>query len=770
MGPPRFPSACLPVDKYHGAAGKMSLQTLAVVSILALGADLGRAAPMTIQLAPPQPPTGEVFHLGTNRAPDGMTVSLDRRSLLLNGRRWTPVMGEFHYARYPAAEWADELRKLKAGGIDIVATYVFWIHHEEVEGQWDWSGDRGLREFVGAAGAAGLKVIVRCGPWCHGEVRNGGLPDWIVAQGHVRSSDPEYLRHVAALFAQIAGQLRGQLWKDGGPVIGVQLENEFPGPAEHLLTLKRLAREAGLDVPLYTRTGWPALQTPLPFGEIIPLYGAYAEGFWDRELTAMPGRYWTGFQFSMLRSDANIANEALGRRDAPDEPDTARYPYLTCEIGGGMMSAYHRRILADPADVEAITLVKLGSGSTSPGYYMYHGGTNPEGRRTTLMEDQATSLTNWNDLPTKNYDFQAPIGQYGQLRAHYYLLRRLHSFLHAFGERLAGMDTFLPDGRPTGKDDVTTLRWSARSDGLAGFVFVNNHERGRSLPAKPAVQFTLGLADHRNLTFPASPVTVPAEACFFWPFNLELGDGVTLAWATAQPVDRGLADGVRTFTFVATPGIAPRFCFPHDVIVPGARSEGGAAGLVYDLPAGSRTEIRPAHTPDVAPIRIIVLRDTDSLAPEPTHRVTTLVVKPELLRPAGPLRPILLGKTAHPVAAAPVEADFANAALWRVRLPAGLGANSILRLHYVGDVARVMIGGHVVMDDFYNGAPLEIGLQRHAAALVNGELTIAILPLQKGAPVYFSSRTAIPDFGPLAAIANLKQVELSFEDVHSEDR
>ena len=173
----------------------------------------------------------------------------------------------------------------------------------------------------------------------------------------------------------------------------------------------------------------------------------------------MPGSYWSKFRFSTKRLDENIANEQLGRRDIPDPPDAVRYPFLTCEICGGMVSSYHRRILINPADVETTVLVKLGSGGALPGYYMYHGGTNPDGRRTTLMEAQNTPSTNYNDLPVKDYDYQAPLGQYGQIRPHYHLLRRLHLFLHDFGERLAGMPAVLPDSIPQGREDVSTLRW-----------------------------------------------------------------------------------------------------------------------------------------------------------------------------------------------------------------------------------------------------------------------------------------------------------------------
>jgi len=724
-----------------------------------------RATPLSVSVQAPAAPDAAGFMMGTARAPNGDTLTLDSRSLLLNGRRWTPVMGEFHYTRYPAAEWRAELQKMKAGGIDILATYVFWIHHEEIEGQWNWSGDHDLRRFIQLAGEVGLKVIVRCGPWCHGEVRNGGVPDWAIAKGwQIRTDAPPYLEHVGVIYGQIAAQLSGLLWKDGGPVIGIQLENEYGGPAEHLLNLKRLARTAGLDVPLYTRTGWPELTTPMPFGEIIPLYGAYAEGFWDRETTAMPGNYWAVFHFSTLRTDANIANEALGRRDVKDAGDVARYPYLTCEIGGGMVSSYHRRMVVDPRDIETTTLVKLGSGSVSPGYYMYHGGTNPEGKLGTLMEQQATAMTNWNDMPVKNYDFQAPLGQYGQVRPHYYRLRRLHLFLHDFGAALADMGTFLPDQRPAGKDDTATLRWAARSDGRSGFVFVNNYERAKPLPAKTGIQFTVKLADGSALTFPDQPVTVPADRCFIWPYNLDLGRGVTLAWATAQPLAVTEAGGVRTVWFSETPGVVPTFAFAGSApqpLVPGRD--------VFKTVAGSG-----------GAVRVVVLGEADSLAftkdpltgaalfEAPKPAVPPLKVDFEQIAAAGPAREIPLGKISQPVAVEPSDEDFKRAATWRLKLPAGFdpaAADTLLRIQYSGDVLRLAIGGRLVTDDFYNGRPLEINLRRHAADLQAGELTVAVLPLRKDAisgpkPLIYVPDSARPDFAGQDSVARLERVEL----------
>jgi hypothetical protein len=87
----------------------------------------------SISIEPQAPPRLEDFHMGTATRPDGTTLTLDNDSFLLDGKPWTPVMGEFHYSRYPENEWREELLKMKAGGVDIVATYVFWIHHEERE-------------------------------------------------------------------------------------------------------------------------------------------------------------------------------------------------------------------------------------------------------------------------------------------------------------------------------------------------------------------------------------------------------------------------------------------------------------------------------------------------------------------------------------------------------------------------------------------------------------------------------------------------------------
>jgi len=773
----------------------------------------------------PSTPSVTRFTFGTAKNPAGMEIAADGVSLLESEERVTPVMGEIHYARLPRAEWRDALLKMKAGGIDVVATYVFWIHHEEAEGQWDWSADRDLSAFVTLCGALGLKCVIRIGPWCHGEVRNGGLPEWLIDNlqdvALLRTNEPRYLKEVQRFYNQIAQQLRGRLWKDGGPVIGVQIENEYAGHPDHLLTLKRMAIDTGLDVPLYTRTGWPELQSPMPFGQLLPLFGGYAEGFWDRELSSMPGHYWKEFIFKTVRTDAAIASEHFGEREVEDAPDTANYPYLTCEIGPGMPCSYHRRITVFPRDVLSMMMVKLGSGSNSPGYYMYHGGTNPVGREPWLQEHQSTQFTNWNDLPVKSYDFQTCLGEFGQVREQYHLLRPVHLFLREFGERLAGMAAVLP-AEKLNKDDTQTLRWAVRTDGRNGFVFINNYQRLLPLPARENVQLKLRLKDG-ELTFPQEPVTVAADSAFFWPFNLDLGDGITLRSATAQPICQVRDEGTVYSVFARTNNRAELIFAGHASAAGGGAERSGesirlenppagtapvvtlvakngvthqvllldeqsanacykgfvagrerlvltSANVIFDngnlrLSTADRSDVSLSLLPPPASLRL----DGESLSPV-AHGVFArfvvlrraldpVVATVEHVREAGTLRTIPIG--AKNVASAPTDADFDAAAVWRITFPADTDCSRrlLLRIAYSGDVARAYLGDALLTDNFYNGTPFEIGLNRFGPEVFKRGITLKILPLQKGAPIHMLDRVR-PDFAGRPGIASVLEVEV----------
>jgi hypothetical protein len=713
----------------------------------------------TIQTPPPA--ESGYFKLGTTKNPAGHEINLNNRSLLFDGQPVFPVMGEMHYSRVPQAEWRDELLKMKAGGVDIVATYVFWIHHEEIEGQWDWSGQRDLKEFLQTCNDVGLKVIVRCGPWCHGEVRNGGFPDWVVAHKDwkLRSTDTNFLAVVKILYAQIAEQMRGELWKDGGPVIGIQVDNEFGGSPNYLLALKKMAIGSGIDVPLYIKTGWPAMRTPVPLGELLPLFGAYPDGFWTRGIQPMEGSSWENFIFKHTRTDTGVGNDTLGNRKAGDTSGTEKYPYLTCEIGGGMPTSYHRRINYDPRDVESVAFCQLGSGSSLMGYYMFHGGQNPDGKLSTLQESSATGYPN--DLPVKSYDFNAPIGEFGQINPQYYWLRRLHLFLHDFGAPLAQMPATIPDLSPTNKNDFTTLRWSVRSDGNSGFVFVNNYERLQPLPAKENVQFKLNLSG-QDFIFPTKPVTIPADEFFFWPFNLDVG-GVKLIYATAQPICITDDGKVQTFFFAETPGVKAELVFDSKTLA--------SAPAVFSDVKPSRNAAIKLKIKSGGEIQIVLLNEADSLALqkidaahvgfEKAPQFATEKVETELLRSAGAAREIPLSNGKSHIAIAPTDADFTNAAVWKITLPAklDLSLHPILRIHYLGDVARLTLNGKLIADNFYAGREFDLGLNRYAPEIFSGDLRLEILPLRADAPIFLEPK-AKPDFGGKESLIELQSVEI----------
>ncbi len=474
------------------------------------------AQPLGIQIPTSDPSVSPLPLRGTN--PLGVEIAANNRYLTLGGKPWLPVMGEFHFSRYPADGWEDELLKMKAGGISIAATYLFWIHIEEIEGQFDWAGNRNLRRFVELCGRAGLYAYPRIGPWAHGECRNGGFPDWLLQKcgPAVRQDAPLYLSYVRRYFGEISRQLSGLLWKDGGPVIGIQIENELLNNAAHILTLKGMAREASLDVPIYTMTGWGPAEIPAG-EELIPVFGGYPDAFWDRHVDGWSRPSRKHYLFTHLRDDNTIGADLQQRPETGDLTRLEAFPYGTCETGGGMQVAYHRRPLISPRDVAALAMVKVGSGSNLQGYYMYHGGANPTGRRSTMQESQSTGYPN--DLPVINYDFQAPLGQYGQVRPAYHALRPLHLFLQDFGPEIAPLPMTLPEVTPASLDDRATLRWAVRSDGQRGFLFLNNYQRIEALPDHPGVQFAVALAGE-TLTLPSAPVTHPIRCVRYLALEL----------------------------------------------------------------------------------------------------------------------------------------------------------------------------------------------------------------------------------------------------------
>jgi hypothetical protein len=767
-----------------------------------------------VAATPPQPlpfPAG-------GRSPDGHTLSINDRYLLRDGEPWFPVMGEFQYSRYPENQWEKEILKMKAGGIQIISTYIFWIHHEEIEGQFDWSGQRNLRHFVELCAQHGMYLWIRVGPWDHGEVRNGGLPDWLLQKTATRESNPVYLDHVRRFYGEISKQAQGLFWKDGGPIIGVQLENEYsargPGKgAEHILQLRQLARDVGLDAPFYTITGWD--NAAIPLRDVLPLFGGYADGFWWRSLQDLPPT--PNYFFTHTRCEENIGDDLHSTHPEINAMD-AGYPYLTAEMGGGMAVAYHRRPLLSADDTAAMEVVKLGSGVVLYGYYMFHGGTNPDGKKTTLQESQATGYPN--DLPVKSYDFQAPLGEFGQMYPSFRVLKTFHLFLEDFGASLAPMTSYFPERMPQSKQDTETPRVAARLENDRGFVFVNNHERAHHLPARKSFQVELHLPSG-VLAVPHTPINVPSDAYTIWPVNLDLG-GPVLRYATAQLLCK--LNDPQTYVFFAWPGISPEFAFEEkdgasienlrgtvrreagiayvNQIEPGtqvairARNRNGGnvnilvlsreqalntwkttlagkeriilspAELYFDgdrvhLRAQDPAQLKVEFLPALGATLPGFVRDDDDgvfrvLSANVPH--VSITAKVQKLRDVSGDPPLKMGKE---VAMAPDDAGFDTAASWTIAVPhpeAGASSGAFLRIAYEGDVARLYVDGKLLTDNFYNGSPWVIGLDRIPCQQWD-KLELKILPLHEHAPIYLPEK-AWPAFPGGAPVARLKDVQV----------
>ena len=479
--------------------------------------------------------------------PKGEEINVTSRYFTRNGKPWIGVMGEFHFSRYSRENWHRELAKMKAGGITIVSTYLFWIYHEEIEGKMDFGGDNDIRAFIEEFKDVGLDVVIRIGPWAHGECRNGAFPDWLLKKDYkLRDNNEEYLAVVKKWYQSIYNEVKGLFYKDGGNIIAVQIENEFVDNAEHLAKLKEIAVECGFIAPIYTVTGWnSASGAKIPVDEVVPVFGGYCEAPWENHMNRLsPSPH---YFFNRMRNDSAIGTDLIAKTQSDGwQLPYERYPFATCELGGGIEVTHHRRPIIKPMDIYAVSLVKLGDGNNLVGYYMYHGGTNKIGELSTFNETKATGYPN--DYPILSYDFQAPLSEYGEVREQYGLLNMLHMFVNDFGEEFAPMIA-VDSANSVAADDTNSLRYGMRTNGKSGFVFVNHYQRLTELADIENAVISAG-----NVEFP--PIDVKGEVSFFMPFNMKMGDSV-LEYATAQP----LCKYDDTYFFAEIPNIKAEYKF-----------------------------------------------------------------------------------------------------------------------------------------------------------------------------------------------------------------
>ena len=319
------------------------------------------------------------------------TFEIGADAFLLDGRPHQVVSGALHYFRVHPDLWADRIHKARLMGLNTIETYVAWNFHSSRPGEFRTDGARDLGRFLDLVAAEGMHAIVRPGPYVCAEWDNGGLPAWLFAEPGVgvRTAEPRFLAAVADYYRQLLPLVAERQITRGGPVVLVQLENEYGAYGDssaYLSELEGYIRAGGIDVPLITcdqaddamlsRGGLPHVHRTATFGS---------------------------------RTTERL--ETL-RRHQPTGP-------LMCmEFWNGWFDSWGEHHHTATAEDNARDLDALLAVGGSVNFYMFHGGTNFG-----LTNGANDKGTYW--PITTSYDYDAPLSEHGAATAKYHAFREV---------------------------------------------------------------------------------------------------------------------------------------------------------------------------------------------------------------------------------------------------------------------------------------------------------------------------------------------------------
>ncbi|MET0355850.1 MAG: beta-galactosidase family protein [Cellvibrio sp.] len=320
------------------------------------------------------------------------TFVISGSQFLQDGKPYQVIAGDMHYPRIPREYWRDRFKKAKAMGLNTLTLYSFWNLHEPSPGVYDFSGQNDIAKFIRQAQKEGLNVILRPGPYVCAEWELGGYPSWLLKDKNLvlRSTDPAYRARVQSWFKRLAKEIKPLLLKNGGPIVAVQLENEYGALGEDIRYLQELKEDlvaSGLgDAQLFTsnqptdieKGSLPDVPTVVNFGvgnaerAYKLLEAARPQG------PRMTGEYWAGW--------FDKWGEAHHETDGKKEADEFRW------------------------------MIERGY---SVSLYMFHGGTTFGWMN---GADSHKGLTYHPD--TTSYDYDAPLDESGTPRYKFNLLRQ----------------------------------------------------------------------------------------------------------------------------------------------------------------------------------------------------------------------------------------------------------------------------------------------------------------------------------------------------------
>lgn len=457
---------------------------------------------------------------------------------------YTIVAGELHFSRLPKERWRETLLKMRDCGINTVSTYVFWNYHEEIRGMFDFSGNKDIASFLQICKDINMPCIMRIGPWCHGEVVRGGFPKRINKMAKKRCDSPKYLEEVREFWQGLYKEVAPYL--DGETVIGIQLENEYTGPTEHIRTLRKIAEEIGFKTPFFTMTAWPSGK---PDRDFLPTMGGYPDGPWNYGKKALKPK--NRFAITPAKTESEIGGD-LFKSNAEVKGIYDEVPYASCETGPGNQVTQHRRPYISEKDGYGVCFAKFASGVNWLGYYMFCGGANPNDR---LMQE--SRLTGYpNNYPVIDYDFQSPISRYGVCRPHGDRLRLMHLFISDFDNEICTKQAYFPKWKSNDPFDISFLKCSVRADeNASGYFFTGTYEKGLEYKDFENVNVTFEI-NGKTVKLPC--INVKAGAMFFYPFNIKLGS-LNFDYILAQPIAKTVENGKTVCYFAECEGLVPKY-------------------------------------------------------------------------------------------------------------------------------------------------------------------------------------------------------------------
>ncbi|MFD0616210.1 beta-galactosidase family protein [Paenibacillus sp. GCM10027629] len=321
-------------------------------------------------------------------------LTMDGSQFLFNGKPIRILSGALHYYRIVPAYWRDRLLKLKACGFNTVETYVPWNLHEPEEGQFNFEGIADLERFIKIAGELGLHVIVRPSPYICAEWEFGGLPAWLLKEDNMRlrCSYQPFLNKIDAYYDVLLPKLVPLLNSNGGPIMAMQIENEYGSygnDKNYLKYLKQAMVERGIDVLLFTSDGYT--DSNLQGGTLLPEVLATVN-FGSRP------------------------NEAFGKL-TEYQPDK---PIVCMEFWNGWFDHWGKpHHVRDSEDVAEVLDDMLAMGA-SVNFYMFHGGTNFG------FYNGANDLGKYEPTVT-SYDYDVLLNESGDLTDKYWAVQSVLS-------------------------------------------------------------------------------------------------------------------------------------------------------------------------------------------------------------------------------------------------------------------------------------------------------------------------------------------------------